>query len=328
MPSNALERDGLIFVDVARRLGANPDDLRRAHRRGDLVRVRRGAYCPRERWQMLDDRGRHLLAVRAVARTARPPFLIAGRSAAAVWGMPESAGSADDVTLLIPYRGGGSSGSGVRRTTVGASSAQLNDVDGIPVTTLERTALDVARRLPFEVAVGVLDWAIREDDPTRTTKTALLEDLDRLGAGETTRLRAAVRFADGRAESVGESRTRALIHRLGFAPPKLQLEFSDEAGTMRVDFAWPEVGVVAEFDGKVKFQRDEYTGGDPVETLWREKRREDRLRRQVHRVERIVWAHLEEPMSLRRLLLDAGVPLALGHPKARLDASLQRSIAS
>jgi hypothetical protein len=130
------------------------------------------------------------------------------------------------------------------------------DLDGIRVTTLERTAADIARL----------------------------------------------------SESPGETRTRVLIHRLGFAPPVLQVRFVDEYGEMFPDFFWPDVEVALEFDGKVKYTRGEFTGGDPSGVVWREKLREDRLRRQIRRVERATFADITHPARLERILHAAGVP--------------------
>jgi hypothetical protein len=42
--------------------------------------------------------------------------------------------------------------------------------------------------------------------------------------------------------------------------------------------------------------------------VWREKRREDRLRRQIRRVERATFEDVAHPARLERTLLAAGVP--------------------
>jgi hypothetical protein len=58
-------------------------------------------------------------------------------------------------------------------------------------------------------------------------------------------------LADGTAESVGESRSRALIHVLGLPTPVLQQAFHDAEGFLaRADFFWREYGVIGEFDGE------------------------------------------------------------------------------
>jgi hypothetical protein len=105
--------------------------------------------------------------------------------------------------------------------------------------------------------------------------------------GNTAALRA-VEFADGRAESPDESRSRVAIARCGLPVPILQHRF-EIAGGARVDFWWPEHGTVGEFDGRVKYGRLLRPGQDPAEVLWEEKRREDALRDTGASVVRWVW---------------------------------------
>ncbi|MFD5823128.1 hypothetical protein [Nesterenkonia xinjiangensis] len=120
----------------------------------------------------------------------------------------------------------------------------------------------------------------------------------------------AVEFADPAAESPGESGVRALIRELGFHAPELQREFVLPDGRrVRADFAWE--GVVAEFDGMVKYRRSqELSGVSPVDALEAEKHREDGLRALGLVVVRIIWDDILRPERLRRKLLQAGVPRA------------------
>jgi hypothetical protein len=121
----------------------------------------------------------------------------------------------------------------------------------------------------------------------------------------------AVEFSVELSGSFGESVARVVIILLGFEVPELQVVFQDAEGNIETDFFWRGVRLAGEFDGKVKYSRQEYTGGDPTEVLWREKRREDRLRRMVAGVLRITWDDVMHPARLERLLVDAGVPRAI-----------------
>ena len=80
-------------------------------------------------------------------------------------------------------------------------------------------------------------------------------------------------LADGRRESVGESRCALALAVAGIRVVP-QVEIRDEGGFLvaRVDFVVAGTRVIIEFDGKLK-----YASGDPA-VLWEEKRREDRLR--------------------------------------------------
>ena len=117
-----------------------------------------------------------------------------------------------------------------------------------------------------------------------------------------------VEFSTDLSDSCGESQCRAVIQLLGFDAPELQVEFRDDQGAMYPDFYWRGINCAAEFDGKSKYTRNEYTGGDPAEVVWREKQREDRLRRQLSGFTRILTFDVKHPESLARLLVDLGVP--------------------
>ena len=137
---------------------------------------------------------------------------------------------------------------------------EIEEVDGLPVTSLVRTALDLARSLPHEAAVVALDAALRQG---RLHRDVLRERLFDLAGTPGSRAAArAVDFADGRSESVGESRSRVVLHRWGVGPSSLQFEVRGEGGLLvaRTDFAWEEHGLVGEFDGRVKYGRLLRTG--------------------------------------------------------------------
>jgi predicted transcriptional regulator of viral defense system len=301
-------RRELIFVEDARAVGVDPRELQRACRKGVMTRVRRGVYIPTSLWRELDGRDQHLLAIVAVTHRCQPPFLVAGASAGAVWGLPYAAAWPAEVTLLIPAATGGKSERGVRRTVVSAEGAVGVAIDGIPVTTFARTALDMARTEDFPMAVAILDRAMWRRDANAATIDELYRELGRAGfvrrGGHLVR---ALSFASELSDSPYESLTRATIHELGFVAPLLQVELRDREGIITPDFLWPGIAA-AEFDGRVKYTRDEFTGGDPSGVVWREKKREDRLRRLVPTVVRIVADDVHDRGRLARLLDEANVP--------------------
>ena len=124
---------------------------------------------------------------------------------------------------------------------------------------------------------------------------ALTEDLDawhpRTGFHHVRRV---LEFSTDLSDSYGESTARVMIHLCNFERPVLQSEFRDEQGSMFVDFFWPRVRVGAEFDGKIKYTRDEFTRGNPAEVVWQEKKRTDRLHRQSVEVERILTSDVKQ----------------------------------
>ena len=100
--------------------------------------------------------------------------------------------------------------------------------------------------------------------------------------------RRVVAFADGAAESPGESRSRVAIRRAGLRVPVLQHRVIGTRGLL--------VGGVPhrrEFDGKVEYGRYLGPGQLPGDAVFAEKRREDALRDCGVEVVRWVWDELE-----------------------------------
>jgi hypothetical protein len=199
----------------------------------------------------------------------------------------------------------------VRRTAASVRAADAEEVDGIPVTTFARTVLDHARSVDFVRAVAIVDHARSRRNPAAIDRDVLVDELHRAAytRGRNGLMRA-LEFSTSLSDSVGESESRAAIHQAGFETPVLQREWRDAEGSMESDYYWESVDVAGEFDGKVKYTRDEFTHGDPAEVVWREKRREDRLRRLVSGVVRLVTAEVRQPLVLTRILSEAGIPRA------------------
>jgi len=272
---------------------ASAQDLQRRARSGQVVRVRRGTYVDAEAWRELDDGARHVVQVRAVRAAAVVPPVFSHWSAAALLGLPV-VGRRDPWVHVVrdPAGGGRSNGDVVRHAVAGRPD--VTTVDGIAVTTAARTVVDLTRVAGLAVGVVAGDAAVRRGltsvDELRV-QTAL--------AGRGRGVRAArwmVELVDGRSESPGESLSRARMAELGLPAPLLQHEVRDRQGLVgRVDFWWPEHGVVGEFDGRVKY------GSDAADGLWQEKLREDRLRAAGLAVARWTWsdAWAGDPMAAR-----------------------------
>lgn len=169
-------------------------------------------------------------------------------------------------------------------------------VEGVPVTSLARTVADLARTLPFEQAVVLADGAMsvkRADAPDRGDVLAVLDQRRWPG---TPAARRVVAFADARSQSPGESRSRIALWRAGLPTPVLQWEVRRSDGVLvgEVDFGWPELRTVGEFDGKVKYGVLVRPGEDPADVLYREKLREDAIRAERLAVVRWGWHDLSD----------------------------------
>jgi hypothetical protein len=96
------------------------------------------------------------------------------------------------------------------------------------------------------------------------------------------------------AESVGESRSRALMDRARVPKPVLQWVVPALPGFGRCDFGWPERRTVGEFDGRIPYGRLLGPGQDPGEAVFAERRREDAIRDAGFCVVRWAWADLDD----------------------------------
>jgi hypothetical protein len=202
-------------------------------------------------------------------------------------------------------------GGGKIRTQVRVHGARLTDadvttVDGIAVTSLRRTVLDLCRSLPLEQAVAAGDRALAYGLVVEVLEEALLE----LGRSPGVRsARRAVQLMDGRSESAGESVSRVQIIVEGLPVPEPQVEIRAADGTLmaRVDFCWEEQRTVGEFDGKIKYGRLLKPGQLIEAVVFEEKRREDAIRDLGWKVVRWTWQDLHRPGVLRDRLQRAFV---------------------
>jgi hypothetical protein len=126
--------------------------------------------------------------------------------------------------------------------------APLALVAGRPITTAAWTAVEVARNLPRSRALATLDAALRSG-------TCSADDLRGAAERQSGRrgiaaLRGLLPLAAPEAESPMESEARLVMIDGGLPEPVLQYEVVDVGGrTWRLDFAWPEYQVAAEYDG-------------------------------------------------------------------------------
>lgn len=266
------------------------DELGRLVRSGQLARLRRGAYVGG--LLPADPADRHRLLVHATLAGLRRSAVVSHQSAAVLHGLPLWGVALDRVHVTRRPPAWTDTGTVLRCHVARLRDDEVEEIDGLPVTSATRTALDLARSLPLEAAVVTLDAALHQGVLRHDVLRERLFDLAGTpGSRAATR---AVAFADGRSESVGESRSRVLLHRWGVAPTTLQHEIRGVDGLLvaRTDFAWEEHGLVGEFDGRVKYGRLLRPGQDPGDAVFEEKRREDAVRDEGWRMVRWVWTDL------------------------------------
>jgi hypothetical protein len=287
------------------------NELLRRTDRGELMRIVPGVYLPAEAASRRSRPRIHLDLVYARQLIAPQSLLFSHASAGALWDLPRIGGWPKIVHATGDAAGGGRSSMGVSRHNVGLPMDETR-IDGIRVTTLTRTVVDLARTESFECGVAAADAALAGRSTGDCRIAGGLQELASelfLAEGRgVAAARSVIAFADGAAGSPGESLSRVSIARSGLTAPELQKHFSDEFGSMYVDFFWPKSGVIGEFDGVGKYLREEWMDGrTAAQVVVDEKWREDRLRRTGLRVVRWGWDVARRPVALAHVLRAAGV---------------------
>jgi hypothetical protein len=127
------------------------------------------------------------------------------------------------------------------------TGAPLQRVAGRLATAPAWTAVELARQLRRPRALAALDAALHSSACTRAElESAVREQKGRRGIVQ---VRELLEYADGRAESGMESEARLVMIDYGLPLPELQYEIHGRHGDVwRVDFAWPEQRVAAEYE--------------------------------------------------------------------------------
>jgi hypothetical protein len=286
--------DDIVLTRILLSQGYDPEELARMVRDGTMTRIRRGAYArvAQKEEGSIDDRHRRMIL--ATVPQLDSGAVVSHGSAALLHGLPTWAGATSRVHVTRNRRGGAR-----RRALVEVHGAPLQGtdlacIDGISVTSLNRTVLDLARTLPWEQAVAAGDRALA----LGLSRADLSEGLQRMrGWPGIACARRTVGFLDVRSESAGESVSRVRIHEAGLPAPVPQLEIFDSSGRFvaRVDFGWEEEKTIGEFDGKAKYGELLKPGQTARDAMLAEKRREDMLRDLGWQVVRWIWADLYRP---------------------------------
>lgn len=278
--------------------GQSRTRLVRMARAGELVRVRHGAYASAIE---ADAIGRHRQLIEATWPLLAGDAVLSHSSAAVLHGLPVWQSMLGSVCAVRPEGGHGGRTRSLHMRQSGLSAGDVTVVDGYRLTSMARTAVDQACVLRHDRAVATMDAALRLGVPRDDLSRAVSAARGRHGVGVA---RSALGFADGLAESVGESVSRVLMAQVGIPAPELQVNVFDDLGNWlaRGDFGWREHGVVGEFDGRVKYV------GEPEEVarvVMSEKSREQAIRDAGWIVVRWTWRDLGDPAAFRRRIMGA-----------------------
>jgi very-short-patch-repair endonuclease len=243
-------------VDLARRLaesqhgvvarrqliehGLGEERVRTWVRQGRLVQRHRGVYTLGHR--LLSREGRWMAAVLAGGESAA----LSHRSAAALWGLRPGGTASIDVTVADNGLRSPRDGITPHRSSLALSSF-VTTRDGIPVTTVAWTLLDLAATLrPYELRRAVEESERQELFDLRAVSEALEADPGRPGSPALLALLADMK-------DHGVTRTRSDVEAamlqicIDHGLPRPEVNRYDNG--REVDFRWPEQRLIVEVDG-------------------------------------------------------------------------------
>lgn len=244
-----------LYLPPTRRgdLELSEAELRRLLRSGELVATRRGVLVGALRLAAATEApDRHLLEAQIAIAATRGPRTFACLGTAALFHGFSRLGQHPQRVRLYRCRGSAWRDDEVAVLVCGLPGSHVQTTP-FPVTTAERTVVDLARWVSFRGGVVVADSAMRHG-VSRESIDRVLHDCTRWPGIR--KARSVVAFADGRAATPLESVSRVAFHDMLLPPPELQAVLvRDDRGAPKtiVDFYWDEYRVVGEADGLLKY---------------------------------------------------------------------------
>lgn len=254
--------------------GLSPSEIQSSIKKGHIIRLRHGVYRP---GGTLDPVMEHRHLIHCTAPLVSDASVFAHVSAAILHELPVPNEALTRCHMIRSTEGHGNSSRRLLVRKMRLAQDEVETIDGFRVTSLARTAADLARTLPFVWGVAACDAALRQGLEPAELWHAVTR-YERLRGAP--RARAVAEFADPRSESPAESISRAQFLRHGIPAPELQFEVINDLGVVvaRSDFAWPELGLVGEVDGRSKYGALLTPGQTADAAIMNEKRREEEIR--------------------------------------------------
>ena len=253
---------------AARQAGVSPAEWRWAARLPNVARPRRGVLA-----RSHDDDDRIALGA---AQATVPSAVISHQSAALVHGLRLLRPIQRAPTLTVGKRAGRTpwEEAEIRFLVAALPAEHVTTVDGLRVTTVARTCLDLTRTTELRDGLVVTDFALRAGLDFVELEAALKV---MRGWPGTRTIKRVLALADARRESPLESFGAAVWCENGLPASVPQMWIYDEDGFAgRVDELWEAQQTVGEADGLIKY-REPYDGD--VNPLVAEKVRQERLER-------------------------------------------------
>jgi hypothetical protein len=311
---------GPFRTESAHALGFTESELRTAIRRKEIVRLRRGiAVSAADRAAAASHNATlHAQDVKALLLAMRRSNIAAaGTSAAQIFGLeflhePPPA-------LIVCTDDPGVSGTHKKDYYLRPAplpTAHLVTRHGVPVTSIERTLLDLAATMPFADAVVLAESAYRRRLTTVDKVLAVMTASEHRPGIENARL--VLGFANQWSGSVLESLSRVSMRQSGLLMPKQQQAVIVGDDGLLVDYLWDHlpIDVLGEADGTEKSVRENRL--ETVRAIRAEKERHQKLVSTGAEVLRWGWREAKNPELLARII-NAGFARALERSRGRLS---------
>ena len=271
-----------------------------------------GLFARKTRWKELNRAQRHVEIIRALA-VAHPDWTFCSFSAACLLGLEVSWRHLNVAHVCSATKPSARPGARIQRHQIEPAGA-VNQ-NGLSITPPIQTVTDCLLQTGFADGMPIADSAISKLGLMREQLMGAVEK--RAGARNGRAVRTALttlQYADGRAESGGESVARAVMIETGFAPDRLQYELTDpfdSTESMRTDFAWERQVkelTLGELDGLVKYtDQTMLAGRTTAETLVAERQREAHLSLYGHPLIRFTMSEVRPAGMLAKKLQTAGI---------------------
>ncbi len=212
-----------------------------------------------------------------------PGATLSHRSAARLWGLRHGSGASIEMTRAKGWRG--PAGAKVHRASLPADERTV--VDGIPVTTVPRTIVDLAAVIPGRQ----LERALNEAEVQGLTDPLSIPDLlerypRRPGSAVLRALLNDQTAARGVTRNDFEERFVAFLDRHSFPRPRLNADVAVGGRFFSADCLWLDRQLIVELDGRAVHGTDQAFEGD---------RERDRiLLAGGWRVTRVTWRQLRD----------------------------------
>lgn len=255
-PPDALRRLDIGTAGQWQAAGLTVRQLRTLTAQGQLIQIRRGVHATAELVTTCkaDPRKEQaLFAYAAILATPTPGVVASHETAATMHALTLLNERQPDFVMLTrppgSFRGYGRK---IRLHAAELLPAHVTKVLGVPVTTVARTVVDIARSGVLREGVVVADAALRLRRTSKDTLNTVLEQCARWPGID--KARRVIAFSDGLSESPLESCARVTFEERGLEPPELQVVLETSGGDFRVDFYWPKYRTIAEADGLLKYR--------------------------------------------------------------------------